>query len=290
MALDQRIIDLYDEYTHKPLDRRVFMERLAIVAGSSTAATAALAVLEPNYARAALVPETDPRLKTERIDTTVDGVHVSGYLAAPASGGKVPAVVVIHENRGLNAHIEDVARRFAAAGFVAFAVDFLKPFGGTPHNDDEARAMFGKLSGEAVVKQAHAALSFLEKDPRTNGKVGAVGFCWGGGMVNIWATRDPDLDAGVAFYGVAPPTEAVARIKAPLMLHYAGLDTRVNTGIPAFDAALKAAHVPHEIFVYDGVNHAFHNDTSAERYNKAAATLAFDRTVAFLKGKLNGSA
>lgn len=289
MALDQRIIDLYDEYTHRPLPRREFLERLALLAGSGGAATAALAMLEPNYARAALVPEADTRIRTEPVLRTVDGVEVKGYLAAPAAIGKSPAVIVVHENRGLNAHIEDVARRFAVAGFVAVAVDFLQPFGGTPAEADKARELFGKLGGEDVVRQAHAALVMLKQDPRTNGRVGAVGFCWGGGMVNILATREPELGAGVAFYGVAPPSEAVARIKAPMLLHFAGLDQRVNAGMPGYDEALKAAKVPHEIHVYDGVNHAFHNDTSAERYNKEAATLAFDRTVAFLKSNLGGA-
>jgi carboxymethylenebutenolidase len=286
MPLDQRIIDLYDEYTHRPLPRRVFLERLAIMAGSGGAATAALAVLEPNYARAALVPETDARIKTERVKTTVGGVEISGYLAAPTQGGKAPGVLVIHENRGLNAHIEDVTRRFAAAGFLALGVDFLTPLGGTPADADKAREAFSKLTGESVVSQTKAAIAFLAADPRCNGKVGAVGFCWGGGMVNIIATRLPELGAGVAFYGVAPPLEAVPNIKAPMLLHFAGLDTRVNAGLEGYDRALKAAHVPHQIFVYEGVNHAFHNDTSAERYNKEAATLAFDRTVEFLRQNL----
>ncbi|MFO1147028.1 MAG: dienelactone hydrolase family protein [Alsobacter sp.] len=286
MPLDQRIIDLYDEYTHRPLPRRIFLERLAILAGSGGAATAALAVLEPNYARAALVPDADARIKAERVKTSVGGVEVAGYLAAPASGGKAPGVLVIHENRGLNAHIEDVTRRFAVAGFVALGLDFLTPLGGTPQDADKAREAFSKLSGESVVSQARAAIELLKADPRCNGKVGAVGFCWGGGMVNIIATRLPELGAGVAFYGVAPPPEAVPNIKAPMLLHFAGLDTRVNAGMEGYDKALKAAGVPHQIFVYEGVNHAFHNDTSAERYNKEAATLAFDRTVEFLRQNL----
>jgi carboxymethylenebutenolidase len=288
MALDQRIIDLYDEYTHKPLHRRVFLERLALLAGSGGAAGAALAVLEPNYARATVVPDADPRVMAERVRTKVGDVEIGGYLATPSAPGKHPAVIVIHENRGLNPHLEDVARRLAVEGFVAFAVDLLLPLGGTPEDADKAREMFAKLDGETVVRQAHAALVFLQQDPRTNGKVGAVGFCWGGGMVNIIATREPQLGAGVAFYGVAPPTEAVGRIKAPMMLHFAGLDTRVNAGMAGYDAALKAANVPHEIYVYDGVNHAFHNDTSAERYDRDAATLAFSRTVAFFKKNLGG--
>ena len=286
MALDQQIIDLYDEYTHKPLARRTFLERLTMVAGSSAAAASALLVLEPNYAHATLVPEADPRIETQRVKTTVDGVEISGYLAKPKGAAKSPAVIVIHENRGLTPHIEDVTRRLAADGFLAFGVDFLTPLGGTPDNADAAREMFTKISGEAVVSQGKAALSYLEKSPDGNGKVGAIGFCWGGGMVSILAVREPRLDAGVSFYGVAPPAEAVANIKAPMMLHYASLDTRVNATIAGYDAALKAAKVPHTIHMYEGVNHAFHNDTTAERYNKDAATLAYNRTVEFLKSQL----
>ncbi|GGH31492.1 carboxymethylenebutenolidase [Alsobacter metallidurans] len=286
MALDRRIIELYDEYTHKPLARRTFLERLSALAGSSAAASAALVALEPNYAHAALVPETDPRIVAERVRTKVAGVEIAGYLARPNDDAKHPAVIVLHENRGLNAHIEDVARRLAAAGFLALAGDFLLPLGGTPSDADAARDLFSKLTGESVVSQAGAMLTFLRDHPNGGGKVGAVGFCWGGGMVNILAIREPRLGAGVAFYGVAPPSEAVARIKAPMMLHYAGLDARVNAGIPGYDAALKEAGVPHTIYVYEGVNHAFHNDTSAERYNQEAATLAFDRTVSFFKEKL----
>ncbi|WP_460451977.1 dienelactone hydrolase family protein [Alsobacter sp. SYSU BS001988] len=286
MSLDQKIIDLYDEYTHKPLARRTFLERLSALAGSAAAAGAALAVLEPNYARAALVPETDGRIVTERIRTSVANVGVSGYLARPKDDARHPAVIVIHENRGLNPHIQDVARRFAVAGFVTLAGDFLLPLGGTPEDADAARDLFAKLSGESVVQQAGAMLTLLRENPHANGKVGAVGFCWGGGMVNVLATREPRLGAGVAFYGVAPPTEAVGRYKTPLLLHYAGLDQRVNAGMAGYDAALKAAGEPHTIHVYEGVNHAFHNDTSAERYDQAAATLAFDRTVAFLKETL----
>ncbi|WP_406855156.1 dienelactone hydrolase family protein [Alsobacter sp. KACC 23698] len=286
MSLDQKIIDLYDEYTHRPLARRTFLERLSALAGSAAAAGAALAVLEPNYARAALVPETDDRIVTERIRTSVADVRVSGYLARPKDDARHPAVIVIHENRGLNPHIQDVARRFAVAGFVALAGDFLLPLGGTPEDADAARDLFAKLTGESVVQQAGAMLTLLRENPHSNGKVGAVGFCWGGGMVNILATREPRLGAGVAFYGVAPPTEAVGRYKTPLLLHYAGLDQRVNAGMAGYDAALKAAGEPHRIYVYEGVNHAFHNDTSAERYDQAAATLAFDRTVAFFKETL----
>ncbi len=287
MALDQRIIDLYDEYTHKPLPRRVFLERLGIMAGSTAAATAALTALEPNYAQAQQVPETDARITTERVKTQVGGVDLSGYLARPKAAGKVGSVIVIHENRGLNAHIEDVTRRFAAAGFLALGVDFLTPLGGTPADADAARDLFAKLGGEAVVAQAKAAMAFLKADASSNGKVGAVGFCWGGGIVNIISTREPELGAGVVFYGVAPPAEAAARIKAPLLVHLASLDARVNGTYPAYEAALKAANVRYTVQMYEGVNHAFHNDTSAERYNKQAADLAFTRSVEFFKANLS---
>jgi carboxymethylenebutenolidase len=290
MALDQRLIDLYDEYTHRPLDRRVFLERLSAIAGSAAAATAALAVLEPDYARAQMVAESDPRIATERIATTVDGVALKGYEARPAGGGRRPGVVVIHENRGLNAHIEDVARRLAASGFVALAPDFLNPSGGTPADPDVARDMIARLTPEDVMAQARAAVSWLAASPLTNGKVGAVGFCWGGGMVNRLATKDPRLGAAVVFYGPVPPLEDVAAIKAPMLLNYAGLDTRINAGLPGFEDALKKAGVRYTLHVYDGVNHAFHNDTSAERYDKAAATLAYDRTVAFFNDHLGGAA
>ncbi len=286
MALDQRIIDLYDEYTHKPLPRRVFLERLGALAGSTAAATAALAALEPNYAQAQQVPDTDARIAVERVKTQVGGVDLVGYLARPKAAGKAPAIIVIHENRGLNAHIEDVTRRFAAAGFLALGVDFLTPLGGTPADADAAREMFAKLDGEAVVRQAKAAMAFLKADAGSNGKVGAVGFCWGGGMVNVIAAREPELGAGVVFYGVAPAAEAAARVKAPLLIHLASLDARVNGTYTAYEPALKAANVRYTLHMYEGVNHAFHNDTSAERYNKAAADLAFERSVAFFKANL----
>jgi carboxymethylenebutenolidase len=290
MALDQRIIDLYDEYTHRPLDRRLFLERLASMAGSAAAATAALAVLEPDYARAQMVAETDPRITTERVAATVDGVSLKGYEARPAGAGRRPGIVVIHENRGLNAHIEDVARRFAASGFVALAPDFLTPSGGTPADADAARDMIGRLTPKQVMAQARAAVTWLAASPLTNGKVGAVGFCWGGGMVNRLATKDPRLGAAVVFYGPVPLLEDVPAIKAPMLLNYAGLDTRINADLPGFEDALKKAGLRYTLHVYDGVNHAFHNDTSAERYDKAAATLAYDRTVAFFNDHLGGAA
>lgn len=284
--MDQRIIDLYDEYTHAPLPRRDFLERLAVLTGGAAAIPAILSQIEPNYAHAALVPENDPGLDAGPTAYPGPAGTVKAYRAAPKGLGKAPAVIVIHENRGLNPYVEDVTRRVAKAGFVALAPDLLSPLGGTPADPDQARDMIAKLDRAAVVKDLQAAMTALRADAAVTGKVGAVGFCWGGGMVNQLAVAAPDLDAGVAFYGPTPDPAQAAAIKAPMLLHYAGLDQRINAGIPAYDEALKKAGVKHQIFVYEGVNHAFHNDTSAERYDKTAADLAWDRTVAFLKNAL----
>jgi carboxymethylenebutenolidase len=287
--MDQQIIDLYDEYTHAPLDRRVFLERLAALTGGVAAAMAVLPLLE-NRAVAAVIAPDDARVTAATVEFPGQGGTMKGYLAKPASGTKFGSVVVIHENRGLNAHIEDVARRLAVGGFLALAVDFLSPLGGTPANEDEARDMIGKLDPAATTANAIAAVAFLRTHPHGNGKVGAVGFCWGGGQVNQLAVNDPTLDAGVAYYGRQPDPADAAKIKAPLLLHYAGLDARINEGIPAYKAALDQAGVSYRVFIYEGVNHAFNNDTSAERYNAEAAKLAWDRTLAFLAEKLKASA
>jgi carboxymethylenebutenolidase len=282
MALDRRIVELYDEYTHKPLDRRSFMNRLVAIAGSAAAAEAALALLEPNYAQAQQVTPDDSRLQTQRVDETVGGVKLRGYLVMPKTQARRGGVLVIHENRGLNPHIEDVTRRAALAGFSALGVDFLTPLGGTPADADAARAMFPQLKPEDVVAQGRAALAFLKARPDTTGKVGAVGFCWGGGAVNDLAVNAPELNAGVVFYGRSPDLAKVPQIKARLLIQHAGRDTRLVEGLPAYEAALKAAGVNYQAIVYPDVDHAFHNDTSAERYNAAAAKLAWERTVAFL--------
>lgn len=284
--MDQRIIDLYDEYTHAPLPRRVFLERLTLLAGGAAGIPAILSQIEPNYALAAQVPENDPGIDAAMTGYPGPAGTVKAYRAAPKGLGKAPAVIVIHENRGLNPYVQDVARRVAKAGFVALAPDLLSPLGGTPADPDQARDLIAKLDRAAVVKDLQAAMTALRADAAVTGKVGAVGFCWGGGMVNQLAVAAPDLDAGVAFYGPTPEPAQAAAIKAPLLLHYAGLDQRINAGIPAYDEALKKAGVKHEIFMYEGVNHAFHNDTSAERFDKAAADLAWDRTIAFLKSAL----
>jgi carboxymethylenebutenolidase len=287
--MDQKIIDLYDEYTHAPLERRVFLERLAVLTGSVAAAMAALPLLE-NRAVAAVVAPDDARVTASTVEFPGQGSTMKGYLAKPAGAAKSGAVVVIHENRGLNAHTEDVARRVAVGGFLALAVDFLSPLGGTPTNEDQAREMIGKLDPATTTANAVAAVAFLRGHPDGNGKVGAVGFCWGGGQVNQLAVADPTLDAGVAYYGRQPDAAAVAKIKAPLVLHYAGLDTRINEGIPAYKAALDQAGVSYQLYMYEGVNHAFNNDTSAERYDAEAAKLAWDRTLAFFAERLKVSA
>jgi carboxymethylenebutenolidase len=283
----QDIIDLYDEFTHRGLDRRVFMDRLAKLAGGTAAAASALALLRADPARAALVAPDDPRITTERVVIRKAEPPLEGYLAQPVGqDGSIPGVVVVHENRGLNAHIEDVARRLATAGFRALAVDFLSTSGGTPADEDRAREMIGQLDMEQVVADAMSALAWLKESPGSNGKVGIVGFCWGGGVVGRVATADPDLDAGVVFYGRTPPLDGVAAIQAPLLLHYAGLDERINADVPAFETALREAGKTFTKHVYEGAQHAFHNDTSQARYDEAAAQLAWDRTVAFFREEL----
>lgn len=285
--ITQAMIDAYDEYTHLTLDRRGFMQKLTTLAGSGAAAAAIVPFLSASKAQAAMVEEGDARLAVEDMTYPGAGGEMKGYLAMPKDApGKLPAVIVIHENRGLNPHIRDVARRMALEGFVALAPDFLSPAGGTPDNEDKAREMFSGLDMGATVANGEATRAFLAAHDKVNGKVGAIGFCWGGGMVNRMAIASPELGAGVAYYGAQPPAEDVPKIRAPLMLHYAGLDERINAGIEAYKAALEKNGKTFEIFVYDGVNHAFNNDTSAARYDKAAAELAWLRTVEFLKKNL----
>lgn len=277
--MDQKYITLFDRFTHGGMNRRDFMEKLTLLAGSTTAATALLPLLENNYARADILPEGDPRIVSQTLEFTGG----SGYFVKPSAEGKYPGVVVIHENRGLNPHIKDVARRMAAEGFAALAVDYLHGLGGTPEDADKARDMIGKLTPEGINATSSAALAAVKANPASNGKSGAVGFCWGGGAVNDLAVNDPGLNAGVAYYGRQPDAADVPKITAPLLLQYGGLDERVNAGIPAFEAALKANNKVYEIYVYEGANHAFNNDTNAARYNKDVAELAWSRTVEFLK-------
>ena len=283
--MDQRIVDLYDSFTHGGISRREFLDRLAGIAGSSAAALALLPLLQNDYARAAMVAPNDVRLAIDEVSYDADGTRINGYLARLKAKGKRPAVIVIHENRGLNPHIEDIARRLALAGFLALAVDMLSPLGGTPADEDKARDMIGTLNADETARRITAAVPFLEHHAESTGKVGAVGFCWGGGMVNRLAVLSPELKAAVAYYGIQPPASQVPAIKAPLLLHYAGLDRRVDAGIPAYEAALKANHKRYTIYIYPNVNHAFNNDTGS-RYDKPAADLAWSRTIAFLKEHL----
>jgi carboxymethylenebutenolidase len=283
----QEIIQLYDDYTHERLDRRIFMDRLARMAGGTAAAAALLPVLKANYAKAAIVPADDPRLQTERVTFAGATGEVQSYLVRPAdASGALPGVVVIHENRGLNPHIADVARRMALEGFVALAPDFLSPQGGTPGDEDQAREMIGQLDQQQTIQNALAAIEFLEGHEATTDRVGVIGFCWGGGLANQVAVNSTDVDAVVPFYGRQAASSDASKIQAPLLLHYAGLDDRINEGIPEYEQALKDAGVDYTIHIYEGVNHAFHNDTSEARYDKAAAELAWSRTIDFLKQRL----
>ena len=283
------IINLYDEYTHERLDRRVFMDRLAALAGGTAAATALMPVLQCNYAKAAIVPPDDARLQTERVTFQGASGEVQAYLARPADASDpLPGVVVIHENRGLNPHIQDVARRAALEGFAALAPDFLSPQGGTPEDEDRAREMIGQLDQQQTTKDALAAIDFLKNHEASTGNVGVIGFCWGGALANQVAVHAPEVGAVVPFYGRQPASEEVAKIEAPLLLHYAGLDDRINEGIAEYERALEEAGVDYTIHMYEGANHAFHNDTNEARYDQQAAELAWSRTIDFLKERLSG--
>ena len=285
--MDQRFIDLYNHYVHGGVNRRGFLSRLGVLAGSTAAASAILPLLENDMARAETISETDPRLKTETVD--VPGVTgLRGYLARPVGTAVLPAVLVIHENRGLNAHIKDVTRRLALEGYVALGLDYLSPLGGTPEDSDAATAKFRELTPEGVLASGQAALAYLDTRPDATGKVGAIGFCWGGGQVNNLAVHSTTLGAGVAYYGGQPAAELVPAIQAPILLQYAGLDERINAGIPAYEAALKSAGKTYEINVYPDVNHGFNNDTNVARFNQAAADLAWSRSLAFFARHLGG--
>ena len=279
--MDQKIINLYDEYIHTPgISRADFLKRLTLITGSIALSTSVLAQIENNYTTANNTSDDD--LFTERV--TFPGVpnEMSAYIARPKEDKKYAAVIVIHENRGLNAHIEDVARRAAKAGYLAIAPNALSALGGTlPANEDEARTKFQELKAENNLQNFINAFNYLPVRKDYNGKAGCVGFCWGGGMSNSLAVNLPDLKAAVAFYGRQPKAEDVSKIKAAVQLHYASLDTGVNAGIPAYEEALKKNNIPYELYMYEGVNHAFHNDTSPARYNEAAAKLAWQRSMEF---------
>lgn len=277
--MDQQIINLYDEYTHKPLSRNEFMRRLVLLTGSTAAAMAILPLIEVNQAKAAVTSADD--LFTEYI--TYEGVQgtMKAYVARPKELKKYPVVIVIHENRGLNAHIEDVTRRAAKAGYLAIAPNALAPLGDMPATEDEARQKFQQLKPEDNLQNFIRVFDEIKKRKDSNGNIGCVGFCWGGAMANNLAVHLPQLKAAVAFYGRQADVKDVPKIKAALQLHYASLDERINAGIPAYEAALKEHGIRYELYMYENVNHAFHNDTSPTRYNEVAAKLAWERTLQF---------
>ena len=277
--MDQRFINLYDEYTHKPLTRNEFLRRLTTLAGGTAAAMALLPLLEVNFAHAAVTDTQD--LFTEYITYPGVPAEMKAYIARPKEEKKYAAVVVIHENRGLNAHIEDVARRAAKAGYLAIAPNALAPLGGTPENADEARTKFQQLKAEDNLQNFINVFDYLPKRKDFNGKAGCVGFCWGGAMSNNLAVNVPSLKAAVAFYGRQPKAEDVAKIKAAVQLHYGEMDQGVNAGIAAYEEALKANKITYELYMYEGAQHAFHNDTAPTRFNEAAAKLAWQRTIEF---------
>lgn len=285
--MNRDAINLYDTYTHGTMPRREFLVRLARIAGSAAAASALLPLLENRYANAAIVAADDPSIMAGRERFDGPAGPVNAYVVWPAKAKATQgAVVVIHENRGLNAHIEDVARRLAQAGFAAVAPDALSGSGGTPANEDEARKLIGELDRETALGIYLAAVRHAAKHPHGHGKVGCVGFCWGGGMSGRLAANSQELDAAVVFYGMPPAADEAARIRVPIMLHYAGRDDRINAAVPAFEAALKSAGARYELHLYPDVDHAFHNDTNAARYNAGAAQLAWRRTVEFLEREL----
>lgn len=285
----QQAIELYDRYTHEGMDRRVFMARMTAIAGSAATASALVATIAADPAAAAIVPANDRRLRTATTALLGTGglPKYTVYTAEPATGAREASVMVIHENRGLNDHTRDVARRLALAGFHAVAVDFLSPLGGTPTDENQARDMIGKLDLAASTNHAVAMVHEIAGRRGGNGKVGVVGFCWGGAFVNRLAVAAGNkLAVGVSYYGVAPDPAEAARVTAPLVIQLAGLDERVNKSAFPWISALRAAGKKIKYFNYDGVNHAFNNDTSAERYNKVAADLAWKRTLAAFRTHL----
>jgi len=284
--IDQRVFDLYDAYCHGRMDRREFLSRAATIAVAGGSALAMAQALLPRYALAQQVSFTDQRIKANYVSYPSPGGNsgsMRGYLVQPAGRGPFPAVLVVHENRGLNPYIEDVARRVAIEGFLALAPDGLYPAGGYPGNDDDGRALQSALDSAKLRTDLANSARFLKAHKLSNGKLGVTGFCYGGGMVNYLATvLGAEMNAGVPYYGIAPAIDSVARIKAPLLCHLAEHDERVDSTYPAFEAALKAAGVPYEVFIYPGTQHGFHND-STPRYNEAAAKLSWTRTVAHLR-------
>src|SRR6195952_3425943 len=286
--IKQEVFDLYDDYAHNRLNRRDFMQRLSLYAVGGITVASLMSFLMPDYQGAIQIESNDPRLTSSYINyqSVKGGGTIKALLSEPADAKqKLGGIVVVHENRGLNPHIEDVARRAALAGFISIAPDALTPLGGYPGNDDAGRELQSKRDQNEMLEDFIAAYDYLKSHKDCNGKVGVVGFCFGGGIANMMAVRIPGLSASVPFYGGQPPIEDVPKIKAPLLLHYAGLDTRVNEGWPAYEAALKANNKVYTAYIYPNVNHGFHNDTTP-RYDKAAAELAWKRTIDFFTEKL----
>ncbi|KXK29826.1 MAG: dienelactone hydrolase-like enzyme [Bacteroidetes bacterium OLB12] len=285
--IKQEVFDLYDAYAHNRINRREFMDKLSAYAVGGVTVAALMSFINPNY-QIIQVEANDPRIKSEYINYNSEkgGGSIKGLLSKPVdSKRKLPGIVVVHENRGLNPYIEDVGRRAALAGFISLAPDALTPLGGYPGNDDDGRAMQSKRDRNEMLEDFIAAFYYLKSHPNCNGKVGVVGFCFGGWISNMMAVRVPELAGAVPFYGGQPAAEDVPKIKAPLLLHFAGLDTRVNEGWPAYEKALKENNKKYTAYIYDGVNHGFHND-STPRFDKPAAELAWQRTVEFFKANL----
>ena len=286
-GVSQEIIELYDDYTHKPLDRRNFMQKLITMAGSSAAALALLPLLENNYAKAAIVSEDDSEIEISNEILSSSVGKVSLYVAKPKDKTNLPTVLVIHENRGLNPHIKDIARRLAKAGFLAIAPDALSIVGGTPKDEDEARTMIKALDKDKTKVLYKECSTFSKEHKYSNKKVGVVGFCWGGGIANTLSSISDDVSAVVSYYGMQLNSEDTKNVNVPLLLHYAGLDTRINSGISAYVSDLLSNNVEFNLHMYKGVNHAFNNDTNTARYNKDAAMISWKRTKDFLNLYLN---
>jgi carboxymethylenebutenolidase len=288
--IKQEVFDLYDDYVHNRMGRREFMQKLSVYAVGGLTVASLTSFLMPDYKGAIQIQSGDPRLQSEYINysSPKSGGTIKALLSKPADAKqKLGGIVVVHENRGLNPHIEDVARRAALAGFISIAPDALTPLGGYPGNDDEGRELQSKRDKNDMLEDFISAYDYLKKHKDCNGKVGVVGFCFGGWIANMMAVRIPDLSAAVPFYGGQPASEDVPKIKAPLLLHYAALDTRVNAGWPAYESALKKNRKEYTAYMYPNANHGFHNDTTP-RYDKAAAELAWQRTIDFFKEKLRG--
>lgn len=284
--MNKEIRNLYSDYRNGRISRRIFLKKLGLITGSSAAALALFPVIEENEIKAVAGPKKEPALVTEFIKYPAETGEMRAFLARPRKGKKFPAVIVIHENRGLVPHIQDVTRRMAKEGFLSLAPDALSPLGGTPEDVSNVGEMFKKLNNEQTVKNFVAAVKYLKTHPLSTGKVGCTGFCWGGAMTNQVAVNARDLNAAVPYYGRQPAPEDVEKIKAPIMAHYGGNDAGINAGIPAFEEALKKYNKEYQIFIYDGAGHAFNNDSNPERYNEQAAKLAWSRTIAFFKEKL----